>query len=88
MPAAPPLTNAPRLLFTDPKRLPKIATAAGGLQILYAGKAHPQDEPGKALIQEVIETRPSSSNDVLRIVYLENYAWDLGALSPPEWMCG
>jgi len=68
------------LLFTDPERLVKIATAAGGLQILYAGKAHPQDEPGKALIQGVIETAAKLSNDVLRIVYLENYAWDLGAL--------
>ena len=43
------------LLFTDPERLMKIATQAGGLQILYAGKAHPQDEPGKALIHKVVE---------------------------------
>jgi starch phosphorylase len=68
------------LLFTDPERLQKIATEAGGLQILYAGKAHPQDEPGKKLIQQVVEEAAKLSNDVLRIVYLENYAWDLGAL--------
>jgi starch phosphorylase len=68
------------LLFTDPKRLMEIATAAGGLQILYAGKAHPQDEPGKALIHQVIEEAAKLSNDVLRIVYLENYSWDLGAI--------
>jgi len=68
------------LLFTDPERLFKIATAAGGLQILYAGKAHPQDEPGKRLIQQVVEEAAKLSNDMLRIVYLENYAWDLGAL--------
>src|ERR1035441_3628482 len=68
------------LLFADPDRLLKIATAAGGLQILYAGKAHPQDEPGKALIRQVIERAGALSNDVLRVVYLENYAWDLGAL--------
>src|ERR1700758_1889481 len=43
------------LLFTDPDRLLKIAADAGGLQILYAGKAHPQDFPGKALIHDVIE---------------------------------
>src|SRR6202034_3403109 len=43
------------LLFTDPERLLEIAQAAGGLQILYAGKAHPMDEPGKALIHSVIE---------------------------------
>ena len=68
------------LLFADPEHLMKIATAAGGLQILYAGKAHPADEPGKALIHSVIETAHKLSSDILRIVYLENYAWDLGAL--------
>jgi starch phosphorylase len=68
------------LMFTDPERLVRIAAAAGGLQILYAGKAHPQDEPGKALIRQVIERSATLSNDVLRIVYLQNYAWDLGAL--------
>jgi starch phosphorylase len=68
------------LLFTDPARLAKIATAAGGLQIIYAGKAHPQDDPGKALIQEVCADAARLSNDMLRIIYLENYGWDLGAL--------
>jgi starch phosphorylase len=68
------------LMFTDPERLLKIAAQAGGLQIVYAGKAHPADEPGKALIHNVIETASKLSNDILRIVYLENYAWDLGAL--------
>ncbi len=68
------------LMFTDPARLLEIAQKAGGLQILYAGKAHPADEPGKILIHEVIETAHKLSNDLLRIVYLENYAWDLGAL--------
>jgi starch phosphorylase len=68
------------LLFTDPERLQKIAVEAGGLQILYAGKAHPQDEPGKALIRRVVESAAKYSNDALRVVYLENYAWDLGAM--------
>jgi starch phosphorylase len=68
------------LLFTDPKRLAQIATAAGGLQILYAGKAHPQDGPGKDLIQQVVEDAAKLSNDALRIFYLENYDWNLGAL--------
>jgi glycogen phosphorylase len=68
------------LLFTDSKRLAEIAAAAGGLQIIYAGKAHPQDEPGKALIQQVFEEAAWLSKDKLRIVYLENYAWELGAL--------
>ena len=50
------------------------------MQILYAGKAHPQDDPGKALIQQVVEEAAELSMNDLRIVYLENYAWDLGAL--------
>ncbi|RPH84211.1 MAG: alpha-glucan family phosphorylase, partial [Desulfobacteraceae bacterium] len=36
------------LLFSDLERLEKIA--AGKIQIIYAGKAHPQDTAGKALI--------------------------------------
>jgi starch phosphorylase len=68
------------LLLTDPERLRKIAEEAGGLQILYAGKAHPQDEPGKALIQQVVEEGAKLSDNHLRIVYLEDYAWDLAAL--------
>jgi starch phosphorylase len=67
------------LLFADPERLKEIAAKAGGLQILYAGKAHPQDEPGKALIQQVVAEAAKLSNNDLRIVYLENYAWQLGA---------
>ncbi len=68
------------LLFTDSSRLLEIAAKAGGLQIVYAGKAHPQDEPGKALIQQVVEDAAKFSNDLLRIVYLEDYDWALGAL--------
>jgi starch phosphorylase len=68
------------LMFTDPERLVEIARQAGGLQILYAGKAHPQDEPGKALIQKVVADAGKYSDGPLKIVYLENYAWDLGAL--------
>ncbi len=67
------------LLFRDPERLLRMAQAAGGLQILYAGKAHPQDEPGKALIHSVIEKAKQYSGADLRVVYLENYDWNLGA---------
>jgi starch phosphorylase len=68
------------LMFTDPERLVEIANQAGGMQIIYAGKAHPQDEPGKALIQKVVADAAKLSNSLLKIVYLENYAWDLGAM--------
>lgn len=67
------------LLFTDTARLAAIAKAAGGLQILFAGKAHPHDAPGKAIIQKVVEDAAQLSNDLLHILYLENYDWELGA---------
>jgi starch phosphorylase len=68
------------LMFADTKRLAEIATKAGGLQIIFAGKAHPQDDPGKALIQQVVADAARLSDDMLRIVYMENYAWDIGAM--------
>jgi starch phosphorylase len=68
------------LLFTDPERLVRCADKNGGLQVVYAGKAHPADEPGKAKIRRVIELAKELRNSPLKIVYLENYAWKLGAI--------
>ncbi len=68
------------LLFTDSARLVAMAKKFGGLQVVYAGKAHPADEPGKAKIKRVIELAHQLSDGLLRIVYLENYEWKLGGL--------
>ena len=67
------------LLLEDPKRLAKIAQKIGGLQIVYAGKAHPADAAGKGLIKEVFDIAGKVSGNSLRILYLENYDWELGA---------
>ena len=69
------------LLLEDPKRLAKIAKKIGGLQIVFAGKAHPADTAGKGLIKEVFELAGKiGSTGSLRIVYLENYDWELGGI--------
>lgn len=68
------------LLFTDTERLVRCAQERGGMQILYAGKAHPADQPGKSKIRRVIELAHELSDGALKIVYLENYEWKLGAL--------
>lgn len=68
------------LLFRNPERLVEVAEKFGGLQFLYAGKAHPQDQPGKALIVRVFETAKKLGSDKLHILYLENYEWELAAL--------
>jgi starch phosphorylase len=67
------------LLLHDPKRLGKIAEKIGGLQILYAGKAHPADTAGKGLIRDVFAEAAHLNSPFLKILYLENYDWDLGA---------
>ena len=66
------------LLFHDAERLHAIAERLGGLQILYAGKAHPADNAGKALIRDVFAAAGRLNDSKLRILYLENYDWELG----------
>jgi starch phosphorylase len=68
------------LLFHDPKRLARLAKKIGGLQILFAGKAHPADVAGKGLIRDVFEAAASLKASGVRILYLENYDWELGGL--------
>jgi starch phosphorylase len=68
------------LVFTDPNRLQRLARELGGLQIIYSGKAHPADDPAKAKIRQVFELARQFGSDELKIVYLENYDWSLGAL--------
>lgn len=67
------------LLFTDVGRLKQIARDAGPVQLVYAGKAHPRDEGGKAIIRRIFEAGAALAGDI-RVVYLENYDMDLGRL--------
>src|SRR5215831_16637406 len=67
------------LLFQDRERLQQLAARAGGLQVIYAGKAHPQDQQGKALIQRIYAVKDLLTNDV-KVAYLANYDIALGAL--------
>jgi starch phosphorylase len=60
------------LLFSDVNRIKKIAKQAGPFQIVYAGKAHPNDESGKDLIRRVFKAA-AALRDEVRVVYLEDY---------------
>ena len=66
------------LLFQEVARLEKIARKIGGLQIIFAGKAHPADKAGKGLIRDVFASAAKINSSTLRILYLENYDWELG----------
>lgn len=60
------------LLFSDLERLRSIARKVGPFQIVYGGKAHPQDEPGKEQIRRVFRAM-AALKDTIRSVYVENY---------------
>ena len=61
------------LLLRDPARLEKILNAPGRpVQIVFAGKAHPKDEPGKELIREIIQFARRHEFR-RRVVFLEDY---------------
>jgi len=63
------------LLISDEKALKRLFDA--GVQVVYAGKAHPRDTQGKALIGKLID---ASKKHPREVVFLENYDMTLGAL--------
>ncbi|MGZ9221033.1 MAG: alpha-glucan family phosphorylase, partial [Anaerolineales bacterium] len=65
------------LFLSDPERLKRIVNDAGHpVQIIFAGKAHPADEPGKQLIQQVYRQVKRAETGG-RIVFLEDYEMNL-----------
>ena len=61
------------LLFSDVERLKRILNQPERpVQIVFAGKAHPADEPGKDFIRQVYN-RSKEPGLAGRIVFLENY---------------
>ncbi len=65
------------LIFRDLERLRRLLTnPARPVQIIFAGKAHPADEPGKALLRQVyrLSRQPGFAG---RIVLLEDYDMDM-----------
>jgi starch phosphorylase len=65
------------LLFSDPDRLARLlGDPERPLQILLAGKAHPADDGGKALIQQLVRfSRDPRSHG--RVLFLEDYEMTL-----------
>ncbi len=64
----------PHLLFSNIERLERIG--ARKLQIVYAGKAHPRDEAGKRLIENIFSFK-ERLKDKIKIVYLKNYDMEI-----------
>jgi starch phosphorylase len=61
------------LAFRDPERLKRLLNAPERpVQIIFAGKAHPDDQPGKELIRHIVQLsrQPGFSG---KIVFVEDY---------------
>ena len=67
------------LVFSDPGQLMEIASTVGPIQLVFAGKSHPKDDPGKDLIRRVFHFA-RQLKDQIPIAYLENYDMELGKL--------
>jgi len=61
------------LLFRDPDRLRRLLTDARyPVQIIFSGKAHPADDPGKRVLQRIYQAAQDPSFEG-RIAFLEDY---------------
>lgn len=72
----------PSLLFHKIEEILKIAKTVGPLQIVLAGKAHPNDNIGGAHIDAILEHIDALNNyyDIVKVLILENYDTYFGKL--------
>jgi starch phosphorylase len=64
------------LIFSHMERL--LDMGSGKLQFVFGGKAHPQDNEGKKVIQRIIQ-QAEKMRGKISLVYLENYNMDIAA---------
>jgi starch phosphorylase len=65
------------LLFSDIEKL-KRANRKGRIQLIFAGKAHPRDDSGRKLIEQILGYVQTLEGEI-KIVYIANYDMDLAA---------
>lgn len=65
------------LILSDLDRLRQIAKTAGKFQIVFAGKAHPNDTGGKEIIRKIFKAKKALRKTV-PVVFLDDYNLDVG----------
>ena len=65
------------LILSDLDRLRQIAKNAGHFQIIYAGKAHPNDGGGKDIIRHIFHAKKALRKSI-PVVFLDEYNLELG----------
>ena len=66
------------LMFTNSARLADIAASVGPIQIVFGGKAHPNDSGGKELIRRIHDGAAALA-DRITVMYVENYEMEIAA---------
>ncbi len=69
----------PTLVLRDPERLARLAARRGPIQLVFAGKAHPEDVEGQQLIRSIVEHAGGHEDD-LELAFLPGYDMELGRL--------
>jgi starch phosphorylase len=70
------------LILRDVDRLIRIGERFGGLQLVFAGKAHPADREGKLIVKDINEkiSYIRDRTKELRAVFIENYNIEIAKL--------
>ena len=76
------------LILADIERLTSIVNdPERPVQFVFAGKAHPRDEPGKRVLQQIAELM-RDPRFAGKFVFIEDYDINVGAISFEAWTCG
>jgi starch phosphorylase len=67
------------LVFHNLERLREIVRKRGPLQLVFAGKAHRRDEPGKELIARIVRAARKLGEEI-PVVYLQDYDMELAKI--------
>jgi starch phosphorylase len=67
------------LLFDDIERLKNITSKVGAFQVVFGGKAHPQDQSGKEIIKRIFNAKELLKKDI-QVAYIENYDIELAQM--------
>jgi glycogen phosphorylase len=65
------------LILSDLDRLRQIAKTSGKFQIVFAGKAHPDDGGGKEIIRRIFQAKKALRKAV-HVVFLDDYNLEVG----------
>jgi len=69
------------LILSDPDRLARLIEGSGRpIVVVFAGKAHPRDDPGKLLVQRIVKACREDERFRGRLVFLDNYDVEIARL--------